>query len=58
MQVNASPVRLMRENVLLRTCYSSEAAIKSATRDGGHGNRTTPGKLRDMNSEGQDVDHL
>ena len=56
MQVNTLPIRLVHENVGLRTCYSSEAAIKVETRGGTHGNRTTPGELHDTKHEGQDVD--
>ena len=56
MQVNMLPIRLVQENVGLRTCYSSEAAIKSETKEGKHGNGTTPDELHDTKHEGQDMD--
>ena len=46
-QVNTLPIRLVHENVGLRTCYSSEVAIKLETREGTHGNRMTPDELHD-----------
>ena len=56
MQVNTLPIRLVHEDVGLRTRYSSETAIKSETKEGTHGNRTTAGELHDTKHKGQDVD--
>ena len=46
-QVNMLPVRLVHENVGLRTNFTSETTIKVETGEGAHGNRTIPGELHD-----------
>ena len=55
MQANTLPMRLVHENVELKTCYLSEADTKLGTKEGTHGNRMTPGELHDTKHEGQDV---